>query len=65
MRIEHYALQEMAKGRTSRQIASALSIHINTLRNYLRHRGFRILCDCRLVPIESDQLHPGQGPAAE
>ena len=62
--LEHYMMQEMAKRRSTKQICASLKIHPDTVRKHLRKKGWRIYCDCKLVPIESDQLHPGQGPAA-
>lgn len=64
MRIEHHAIIVMNEGRTAKQIASALGIHISTLRRYLRQRGFRVECNCRLIAIPSPATvaEPGGPP---
>ncbi len=60
--IEHHVLEQMAKGRTAEQIAACLKVNPRTLRRWLRKRGYRIHCSCRLVPI--DPAHPGQSPGS-
>lgn len=58
--IEHYVLAQMTKARTSEQIAGSLRIHPKTLQRWLRRRGFRIHCSCKLEPIDASR--PGQSP---
>lgn len=60
MGIEHHVAIEMAKGRTTKQIAAALRICERTIRYHLHRRGYRINCDCKLVKM-IDPL--GQGEA--
>jgi len=49
--LEHHVMEQMAAGRTSRQIAGALRIGVRTMKRHLRQRGYRIECDCRLVKV--------------
>ena len=49
MGIENHVALEMAKGRTTKQIAAALRISERTLRHHLDARGYRVNCDCKLI----------------
>jgi len=57
--IAHHMALEMAKGRTSRQIAAALKISERSLRYHVRARGYKVECKCRLV--KSDPCEQGGG----
>jgi len=61
MGIEHHVAVELAKGRSTRQIAAALKIGESTLRHHLHARGYRIGSDYRLV---KRPLRPGRGGGA-
>jgi len=63
IRLEHYVMDQMAAGRTSRQIAAALKISIDTIKRHLRRRGYRIECNTKLVLIERPP-RPGRSGAA-
>ncbi len=52
MKLEHYVMDQMAAGRTSRQIAAALGLSVYTIKRHLRRRGYRIECNTTLVLIE-------------
>jgi hypothetical protein len=58
--LELYVMGGLARGRSQAQIAASLGIAINTLRRHLRKRGYRIVCEYRLVP--TDASRPGQSP---
>ncbi|MGD0113346.1 MAG: hypothetical protein ABSD48_15915 [Armatimonadota bacterium] len=59
IRIEQHAIIATVEGRTARQIAAGLGIHVDTLRRWLRERGYRVECSCHLVRI----VLPEQGGA--
>jgi len=54
MAMEHHVMQQMARGRRSSQIAGALGVHHSTLIKWLRVRGYRIECQCRMVAIQDE-----------